>query len=409
MSGAIPFPGREYNLRHRGDELPFHPLASIFPLLEGSDLVSLKDDIAANGLMEPIVVLDGLILDGRNRFLACHAVAAERGWPDSGFEPPVRFVQYNGMDPLNFVLSLNLRRRHLDESQRSMVAAKLANIRNGLHKNASSANLRVSQADAARALNVSERSVTSAASVLELAIPQLQKAVETGHIAVSTAAVLATRPKTVQKQAVSDPSRAIHLAKKEKRTEREAELGEKQQALPDRRYGVIVADPEWRFEPWSRTTGMDRAADNHYPTSVTEVIAAREVPSISADDCALFLWATAPMLPQALLVMEAWGFDYRSHFVWAKDRQGTGYWSRNKHELLLIGVRGQVPAPAPGTQWPSLIEAVVGEHSAKPERFLEMIEEYFPSLPKIELNRRGSARPGWDAWGNEAVQAEAAE
>lgn len=196
----------------------------------------------------------------------------------------------------------------------------------------------------------------------------------------------------------------VNIDKSERRAEREAELGAKQASLPEKRYGVILADPEWRFEPWSRKTGMDRAADNHYPTSCTEVIAERDVPSIAAKDCVLFLWATAPMLPHALLVMEAWGFDYRSHQVWNKDRIGTGYWFRNKHELLLVGVRGDIPAPAPGENNTSVIDAPRGEHSAKPEVFLEMIERLYPSLPKIELNRRGPARHGWDAWGNESIQ-----
>jgi N6-adenosine-specific RNA methylase IME4 len=196
--------------------------------------------------------------------------------------------------------------------------------------------------------------------------------------------------------------------KKERRANRERVLGEYQAALPIAKFGVIVADPEWRFEPWSRETGMDRAADNHYPTSCTEVIASRDIASIAAKDCVLFLWATAPMLPHALVVMAAWGFDYRSNYVWAKDRVGTGYWNRNAHEHLLIGVKGDIPAPKPGTQRPSLIEGPVTTHSAKPGCFLEMIEEYFPTLPKIELNRRGPARPGWDAWGNEVAK-EAAE
>jgi N6-adenosine-specific RNA methylase IME4 len=197
--------------------------------------------------------------------------------------------------------------------------------------------------------------------------------------------------------------------KKQRRDEREKQLGKKIAALPNKRYGVIVADPEWQFEPWSRETGMDRAADNHYPTSVTEVIAARDVPSIAADDCVLFLWATNPMLPHALLVMAAWNFDYVTNHAWGKDVVGTGYWNREKHELFLIGKRGNVIAPAPGTQWDSLILAPRGEHSAKPECFLEMIETYFPNIPKIELNRRGPPRPGWDAWGYEAQQVEAAE
>jgi N6-adenosine-specific RNA methylase IME4 len=191
--------------------------------------------------------------------------------------------------------------------------------------------------------------------------------------------------------------------KQEKRETRERELAVNQRALPQRRYGVILADPEWRFEPYSRVSGMDRAPENHYPTTDTTGIAERDVASIAADDCALFLWATAPMLEDGMRVMRAWGFLYKSHFIWNKNRIGMGYWNRNKHELLLVGTRGDIPAPAPGTQWDSVIDADVGEHSAKPEVFLELIESYFPNLPKIELNRRGPARAGWDAWGLEAA------
>jgi N6-adenosine-specific RNA methylase IME4 len=108
-------------------------------------------------------------------------------------------------------------------------------------------------------------------------------------------------------------------------------------------------------------------------------------------------------------VLEAWGFEYKSNYVWGKDSISTGRWNRSKHEILLIGVCGNIPCPAPGNQRDSLIMAAKGQHSEKPECFLEMIEEYFPNLPKIELNRRGEPRPGWDAWGFETTTAEAAE
>ena len=218
-------------------------------------------------------------------------------------------------------------------------------------------------------------------------------------LAASSKTALASRA------AAGDLNAARTVIKQETRAAREITLAAKQQALPARRYGCIAADPEWQFEVWSRATGLDRSADNHYPTSCLQVIADRDVPSIAAADCVLFLWATVPMLPHALVVMGAWGFDYKTHFAWAKDRVGTGYWNRNKHEILLLGTRGKVPCPAPGTQWDSLISAPLGGHSEKPECFLELIEAYFPHLPKIELNRRGPPRPGWDAWGNEAAAA----
>ena len=196
-------------------------------------------------------------------------------------------------------------------------------------------------------------------------------------------------------------SEGREVDKKQARETREKSLGGIQLALPDKKYGVILADPEWKFKTYSLETGMDRAADNHYPTSETDKICARAVQDIAADDCVLFLWATVPMLPDAFRVMAAWGFDYKSHCIWKKDRIGTGYWFRNQHELLLIGTKGKVPAPAMGTQFPSVIDAPVGKHSEKPDAFYEMIEAYFPTLPKIELNARRT-RAGWDSWGNEA-------
>jgi N6-adenosine-specific RNA methylase IME4 len=196
-----------------------------------------------------------------------------------------------------------------------------------------------------------------------------------------------------------------------RRAEKERQLGQKIAALPDMKFGVIVADPEWHDEVYSEETGMNRHASRHYTTSDIETIKARPVASIAADDCVLFLWSTNQHLDVAIDVLRAWGFEYASHYIWRKPTIGRGYWNRSVHEVLLIGTRGDVPCPALGTQWESVIDADRGEeHSAKPEVFLEMIEAYFPTLPKIELNRRGAPRSGWSAWGNEVKEVkEAAE
>lgn len=186
---------------------------------------------------------------------------------------------------------------------------------------------------------------------------------------------------------------------KQARDVREAELADKIKALPDKKYGVIYADPPWKLEAFPVS---DRAAENHYPTQETDDISTLDVASIAARDCELFLWATGPMLLGALKVMQAWGFEYKSHVVWHKDKMGLGNWFRNKHEILLVGVKGKPPTPARGQQRESVILAEVRKHGEKPEIFYEMIEAYLPSLPKIELYVRGPARKGWDMWGNEA-------
>jgi N6-adenosine-specific RNA methylase IME4 len=198
----------------------------------------------------------------------------------------------------------------------------------------------------------------------------------------------------------------VVAAKRERRAEREIELAAFQVALPQKRFGVVYADPAWRFVPYSRETS-GYLPDDHYPTMALDEIRALDVAGIAADDCALFLWATVPMLPQALEVMAAWGFVFKSGVPWIKDHAGMGYWFRNQCELLLVGTRGNIPAPAPGTQW-SAIFAPVREHSRKPDQAYGIIESYFPHLPKIELFCRGQARPGWSAWGNEACEADAA-
>lgn len=388
----------------------FHPLADLFPFIEGHDFDDLVEDIRSHGLREPIVIYENKILDGRNRYLACEK---------SGSEP--RYTTYSGDDPVAYVISLNLKRRHLNESQRAMVAAKLANLAHGRPAEEKGANLplledpapaiaKVPNTEAARLLNVSERSVKTARSVRDHAEPELQRAVESGKVSVSAAADIATQPKERQREVASWSEKDILNAAKEiraekakvkhtKRLEKLVELTEAEGDFPeDMRFPVLYADPPWRFEPYSRDTGMDRAADNHYPTMTIEKI--KDLPVPSLDDAVLFLWATAPMLVEALAVMEAWGFTYKSQIIWVKDRIGTGYWARNKHELLLIGTKGSIPAPLPGTQPDSAIVASVSEHSRKPEAFHEIIEKMFPGVPKLEMFARVT-RNGWQPWGKE--------
>jgi N6-adenosine-specific RNA methylase IME4 len=158
---------------------------------------------------------------------------------------------------------------------------------------------------------------------------------------------------------------------------------------------------------------MDRHATNHY--LVEDAHTADELHEATkdrfecvADDCLLAMWSTVPHLAIAIDLLRKRGFRYVSHFVWSKTKAGTGYWNRNRHEILLIGVRGNIPCPAPGEQWASLQIGPATGHSAKPEFFLRMLEEQFPNLPKIELNRRGKPRAGWSCWGNEALAMEAA-
>lgn len=224
------------------------------------------------------------------------------------------------------------------------------------------------------------------------------------------AAMKAARDKIISGDAVMvNPLKDVSTeGKRAKRAEREAALGAKQVALPVAKFGVILTDDEWEHEPWS-DQGLGKAAANHYPVSSLDELKKRDVASLAAADSVLFMWTTVPHLAQAIELMEHRGFTYKTNCIWEKqypgNRHGMGYWFWINHEILLVGTRGNPPAPAPGTQWHSIIRAPIGRHSEKPEIFHELIEAYFPTLPKIELNAR-VARPGWVRWGYEAPEAE---
>jgi N6-adenosine-specific RNA methylase IME4 len=212
------------------------------------------------------------------------------------------------------------------------------------------------------------------------------------------------RDELVQQAKAGRKVSAKAALKQAKRARREVELGEKirQDALRlgTHLYGVIYADPPWRFEPYSRESGMDRAADNHFPTMTQDELAALDLPA--AEDCVLFCWATVAMLPAGLAFLSDHGFNYRTAYFWLKPGPGTGYWSQTDQiEILLVGTKGNVPAPAPGKQPPQCMTFPRGRHSEKPDAFADMIAGMFPDLPRIEMFTR-KVRADWDRWGAEA-------
>ncbi|MBT9370293.1 MT-A70 family methyltransferase [Rhizobium sp. CSW-27] len=172
------------------------------------------------------------------------------------------------------------------------------------------------------------------------------------------------------------------------------------------KFPILYADPPWKFRPYSDVTGGDRSAENHYPTMTTDEIVALfdEIGAPAKPDSVLFLWATNPMLPDALRVMAAWGFAYVHHWIWDKAIAGNGYWGRDRHELLLIGKRGRPVAPLMGTQPETVHREAKTDHSVKPAFFADTIDRLFPGIPKLEMFAR-SGRPGWTSWGHQAPAA----
>jgi hypothetical protein len=199
--------------------IEFHPLADIFPLIEGAEFDALVDDVREHGLADKIVTHEDKILDGRNRYRAlAHIGLTDEEILHCHSEP---FV---GTDALAFVISKNLKRRHLNESQRAMVAARLATTRHGENQDPSGKFAARSdvptQAEAAGLLNVSERTVRGARKVIEHGTDELKHAVDRGEVSVSAAADVATQPVEQQRELVARGEKEIFAAASKIRAEK---------------------------------------------------------------------------------------------------------------------------------------------------------------------------------------------
>lgn len=193
--------------------------------------------------------------------------------------------------------------------------------------------------------------------------------------------------------------------------------------LKHNHYGVILADPPWRYEVWSGETAVKRrngkgtnvAAAAHYQTMSMQQIASLPVKELAAENCVLFVWVTWPMLLQTLDIIKLWGFTYKTcAFDWTKahagqvelfhdelvGQMGMGYWTRANTEPCLLATRGR-----PKRLHADVRQSIISprrEHSRKPDGVHKRIERLV-SGPYCELFARQS-RPNWDVWGNETTK-----
>jgi len=356
----------------------FHRISNLFPLMEGAEFEELKQDIAANGLREAIWLHpDGSILDGRNRYRACLEV---------GIEPHFRTWDEKG-SLVTFILSMNLHRRHLTSSQRAVIALETLPF---LEKEAK------------------ERQGTRT-DITEI-FPESSG--EARHYA---AQIAQTNPryvsdaKKLQRDApdllaeVKSGNKTLPQAKREyvKRQRKESP------PLPSSKYRVLYADPPWGYSnTWSGGDEgfSDRwtSAQTHYPTMTIAELCdiGPRIKDITEDNAVLFLWVTSPMLEECFEVVNAWGFKYKTSFVWDKVGHNFGHYNSVRHEFLLICTKGSCTPDSD-----TLIDSVQSikkskVHSEKPEEFRTIIDTLYTHGKKLELFARADAE-GWETWGNE--------
>ena len=170
------------------------------------------------------------------------------------------------------------------------------------------------------------------------------------------------------------------------------------------KYSIIYADPPWPYK--NPQSGNPKRGGYTYASMTIDEIKSLPVRDMSADDCALFLWATMPKLREAFDVIDAWGFKYVTcAFTWVKQNpsgegiySGLGYWTNGNAELCLFAKRGRPKRIAKNVK--QIVLAPRGKHSAKPPEVRDRIIQLLGDLPRIELFAREKA-PGWDSIGLE--------
>ncbi len=170
------------------------------------------------------------------------------------------------------------------------------------------------------------------------------------------------------------------------------------------KFDIIYADPPWAYK--DKANSGKRGAGHKYTVTGTDAICDIPVADIAAKNCTLFMWATFPMLSDAMQVMSAWGFEYKTAgFVWTKrnkkadtDFFGMGNWTRANAEICLLGVKGKPKRVSAAVR--QVIRSPIARHSEKPQEVRERIVQLMGDLPRVELFAR-TKTPGWAAWGNE--------
>lgn len=369
-------------------EYQIHSAAELFPSMSEEDFAQLKADIEQNGQKMPILVYRNRIVDGRERLRACREL---------GIEPEYKDVGKLDVPTQSYIVSQNLHRRHLNDSQRAMIAARLSNTKKGANQHTAEA---VSQKQAAQACKVSVDSVQRAKAVLNCETPELAQVVSDGDLDVSTAALLAKIPKAaldrLVKQELKVMKEEAHKLRLEKAKEKRADSVKniaKRTGVQSLKKSIGPFNVIYVDSPWDEVDGSG------LPVMPAYKLELQPVQQLSGDDAMLFMWVPHDRLGDGFKVLEAWGFRYRTHAVWNKGGMGAGPYFRVNHELLLFATRGEVPM-IPTTARAASVLDWPAKGKQRPQQVYDLIDGMFPELSKIELFpcAAAAARAGWYDW-----------
>lgn len=371
---------------------------SLMPDLAEDEYKGLESSLVGEGCRDPLVVWNGIILDGHNRYKICtkHNII-------------FKIVTQNlssREEAMVWIIDNQIHRRNLNAFQRGELALKKESI---IRLKAKENEIKAGKLFGKGHKNIDPKGCPILDNPIEAidTKKELAELAKVSHGTMGKIQKIAEKATEDQKHELREGKASINevykqirtTERREERMQNILELSTQETEDLDSlgKFPIILADPPWEYE---HSYTDSRRVDNQYPTMSLEQLKEMDIESISCEDCLLFLWVVNPKVEEAIELINAWGFIYRTNFVWIKDKIGMGVYGRQRHELLFIARKGNIPVPMPEDRPDSVIEAPRTEHSKKPEQAYEYIERMYPDLPKLEMFAR-TKRAGWFAWGNE--------
>jgi N6-adenosine-specific RNA methylase IME4 len=363
-------------------------LESLIPPLSNEEFKQLERNILEEGIREPLITWNGILIDGHNRY----RIAQEH---DINYETLEK--EFENIFLVKVWMIYNqFGRRNLSNYWRSVLALELEDVFKVKAKEIKAEKIsefrktgEISQIsdkpdtkkDLAKIANVSHDTIAKVKKIQANATPEVKEKLNTGTMSINEAY------KEIKKE-------EVELKRKEIR-----ETFEKQDVeIKDKKYRIIYADPPWKYGN-SMPLGTTEPQD-YYLLMDTMDICAMPIKDITEKDAVLFLWSTSPHLPEALEVAKAWGFTYKTTFIWDKIKHNMGHYNSVRHEILLVCTKGAC-TPDVKRLFDSVVSEERTEHSKKPNVFREIIETIYTYGNKIELFARETPE-GWDVFGNQS-------
>jgi N6-adenosine-specific RNA methylase IME4 len=349
--------------------------------LSTEEYQQLEKNILEEGIREPKITCWGnTIIDGHNRY----EIAVKHGLKYETLD----MMFYDRDEIKIWMIDNQLGRRNLPAFVRTELQLKKKNILKIKGTEQMSSGLTIlsnletkphnTRKEIAKNSNVSEGTVHKVEKIIEKAPEIVKEKCRTGEISINQA----------YKQ----------IKKQENEIERKETLQTKAKELPNDVFQVIYCDPPWQYN----NSGLNGSADSKYTTMPIEDLCKMNIKSITTENAVMFMWATNPLMEDALKLINAWGFEYKTNMVWVKENSNygkLGFYIYGQHELLLIAVKGSM-LPL-GDKPNSIITGSNSVHSKKPDCVYEIIEKMYPDLKYVELFARNTVRENWTKWGNE--------